>query len=41
LDALFDVMLQCEQEWKEAARAKARADLETAQKSPKELETAK
>jgi hypothetical protein len=41
LSALFNGMIEREREWREGARAKARADLETAQKSLKELEAAK
>jgi hypothetical protein len=41
LNALFNAMMEREREWREGARAKARADIETAQRSLKELEAAK
>ena len=41
LNALFNAMMEREREWREGARAKARADIESAQKNLKELEAAK
>jgi hypothetical protein len=41
LNALFNAMMEREREWRDGARAKARADIENAQKSLKELEAAK
>jgi hypothetical protein len=40
LNALFDAMMEREREWREGARAKARADIEAAQKNLKDLEAA-
>lgn len=39
LNALFNAMMEREPEWRDGARAKARADIENAQKSLKDLET--
>jgi hypothetical protein len=41
LSALFNGMMEREREWRDGAKAKARADIESAQRSLKELETAK
>jgi hypothetical protein len=41
LNALFNAMMEREREWRDGARAKARADIESAQRSLKELEAAK
>ena len=41
LNALFGAMMEREREWRDGARAKARADIESAQRSLKELEAAK